>query len=49
VVGRSASIRGVPPFRLAGETLAQLVADDGARRNGDQHGYEVVPDSDVVP
>ncbi|MHB8577680.1 MAG: hypothetical protein ACYDCQ_20395 [Dehalococcoidia bacterium] len=48
-------VRGPAPpqrelaFRLVGESLAHLVADDGARRNGDPYGYEVVPDMDVVP
>jgi len=41
--------RDAPPFRLVGETLAQLVENEGARRNGDQHGYEVVPDSAIIP
>ncbi|HLZ69002.1 MAG TPA: XRE family transcriptional regulator [Dehalococcoidia bacterium] len=38
-----------PPFRLAGESLARLLGDAGARRAGDHHGYEVVADAEVVP
>jgi Zn-dependent peptidase ImmA (M78 family)/DNA-binding XRE family transcriptional regulator len=41
--------RYIPPFRLAGESLARLLGDAGARRSGDQHGYDVRPDDEVVP
>lgn len=41
--------RGVPPFRLVGESLARLVGNAGARRSEDEQGYEVVSDGDVVP
>lgn len=41
--------RTPPPFRLAGESLARLLHDAGARRAGDDHGYEILPDGEIIP
>jgi Zn-dependent peptidase ImmA (M78 family) len=49
-LGGSARVAGSPiPFRLAGESFARLLRDEGARRGGTDGGYEVCPDDEVLP
>jgi Zn-dependent peptidase ImmA (M78 family)/transcriptional regulator with XRE-family HTH domain len=47
--GGTKSLGASIPFRLVGDSLARLVGDEGSRRSGAEHGYEVRRDEAVLP